>query len=224
MSRPRALLLLGPTGSGKTPVGRRIEAEGLGGTRVAHLDFGECLRTVARGGGAAFGLLAAQVAVVEHCLRTGALLENESFSIAEQIVRAFLARQKLDATGVVLLNGLPRHVGQATAVSRIVQLRAVAFLTCNPRTVHERIALDTGGDRAGRSDDSLREVESKLRLFEARTLPLIGFYETVGVPILRIPVTSDTSPEDAARAIADADCIRRLFAGADVPVRSRLGS
>ena len=220
MARPLALLLVGPTGSGKTPVGRRIEAEGLGKARAAHLDFGECLRLVARRGAGTFGLSTAQVAIVEQCLRTGALLEDDNFPIAEQIVNEFVRSHGLETNGLVLLNGLPRHVGQAAAVSGIVQVRAVTYLSCNARTVHERIALDTGGDRAGRADDSLPAVATKLRIFEERTRPLLGFYASRGVPILRIPVASDTSPEQSARTIIDADEIRSVCTGADVPARS----
>ena len=224
MARPRALLLVGPTGSGKTPVGRRIEADGLPGARVAQLDYGECLRLVARDGGGIFGLSAPQAAIVEQCLWTGALLEDDNFPIAEQIVRALIQRRRLDSAGVLLLNGLPRHVGQAAAITRIVQVRAVAYLTCSARTVRARIALDTGQDRAGRTDDSLRDIEMKLRTFEARTLPLLEFYATLGVPILRVPVASDTSPEAAARAITDTDWIRSILGEADAPARSTLGS
>ena len=42
-----ALLLLGPTGSGKTPLGDEIERRGLYGRRCLHFDFGASLRAAA---------------------------------------------------------------------------------------------------------------------------------------------------------------------------------
>jgi adenylate kinase family enzyme len=44
--RHHAMLLLGPTGSGKTPLGRQIERRGLGGQMFVHFDFGENLRRI----------------------------------------------------------------------------------------------------------------------------------------------------------------------------------
>ena len=44
--RPRALLLLGPTGSSKTPLGQLIEQRGLWQTRCLHFDFGANLRQI----------------------------------------------------------------------------------------------------------------------------------------------------------------------------------
>ena len=42
----RALLLVGPTGSGKTPLGNWLEQNGLRGVRAHHFDFGTNLRRV----------------------------------------------------------------------------------------------------------------------------------------------------------------------------------
>ena len=45
-SRRRAIVLLGPTGSGKTPLGDLIERCGLWGAPCLHFDFGACLRSI----------------------------------------------------------------------------------------------------------------------------------------------------------------------------------
>ena len=50
MDRKNAVLLLGPTGAGKTPLGNYLEENGLGDCRCVHFDFGENLRMVAGGG------------------------------------------------------------------------------------------------------------------------------------------------------------------------------
>jgi adenylate kinase family enzyme len=41
-----AILLLGPTGSGKTPLGQVLERRGLWGHRCSHFDFGDNLREI----------------------------------------------------------------------------------------------------------------------------------------------------------------------------------
>jgi len=105
-----ALLLIGPTGSGKTPLGNRLEAQGL----ARHFDFGAQLR-------AGTGLNAAEKEFVREVLATGALLENETFYIAEKILRAFMAGHEDE---LLVLNGLPRHVGQAVALELLVNVVA----------------------------------------------------------------------------------------------------
>ena len=45
----KAILLLGPTGSGKSPLGDELEANGLNGRRCLHFDFGRRLRRAAEG-------------------------------------------------------------------------------------------------------------------------------------------------------------------------------
>jgi len=45
-TRNPAVLLLGPTGAGKTPLGEMIEARGLWGMSCLHFDFGANLRAV----------------------------------------------------------------------------------------------------------------------------------------------------------------------------------
>ncbi len=47
MKIPKAILLLGPTGSGKTPLGQALEKKGLAGRRCVHFDFGANLREIA---------------------------------------------------------------------------------------------------------------------------------------------------------------------------------
>jgi len=69
----QAVLLLGPTGSGKTPLGDALQREGFGGRRCHHFDFGEQLRHAT---GVGDGLDAADIAFVRKVLEEGALLEN----------------------------------------------------------------------------------------------------------------------------------------------------
>lgn len=77
---------------------------------------------------------------------------------------------------LVILNGLPRHAGQADAIAAFLTVRQLIVLHGTPAVVHARIRSNTGGDRAQRVDDSVGEIRSKLEIFEARTRPLIEYY------------------------------------------------
>lgn len=203
-ARPQALLLLGPTGAGKTPLGDELAASGLGGQRCLHFDFGASLRAADSGVLAVDGLTPGDRSVIRAALAAGRLLEDGQFPIAAAIFRAFLGREGWRPGVRVALNGLPRHAGQARDAAALADVRDVVLLECGPAVVVERIRRDTGGDRAGRTDDSLPEVERKLDLFRRRTLPLLDHYAALGVSIHRLPVREDTTAKDAAAALSAA--------------------
>jgi len=91
MPKPQAILLLGPTGSGKTPLGEMLRARGLGdGRRCVHFDFGESLRRIAAGQMNVDELTGDDRKVIADVLDRGTLLEDEHFHVAEKILRAFI--------------------------------------------------------------------------------------------------------------------------------------
>ena len=190
-----AVLLLGPTGSGKTPLGNELEARGLWGRRCVHFDFGENLRQTVATGRPDAHVAREDIEFLKEVLRSGALLEDEHFPLAERVLRRFLARREVDAAAFVVLNGLPRHVGQASALGAILDVQTAIYLHCSPETVLARIRSNVGGDRAGRADDDLAAVERKLATFCERTQPLLDHYRRRNVRIETIEVTSDMTAE-----------------------------
>ncbi len=192
--RQPALLVVGPTGSGKTPLGALLDERGLNGTRCAHFDFGANLReAVRKGPGGLFG--SDDIAFLSDVLRTGALLENEHFAIAERVLKSFLAERAVDEKTLVVLNGLPRHAGQAEALDGMIDVRAVVRLECSAEDVPARIRSNIGGDRGDRLDDDPTAVRKKLELYHARTAPLIDWYRLRGSRIETVNVTATTTPE-----------------------------
>jgi len=191
----RAILLLGPTGSGKTPFGNLCEQRGLWGGRCLHFDFGANLRKIGAHCSAPF-LTPQDIEVILDSLRTGSLLKDEHFHIARSILIHFAAKNGMGPDSLLILNGLPRHAGQARAMDGLVDVRMVVHLSCSPGVAHKRIRLNSGGDRSGRTDDSLEEIERKLNLFNERTLPLLEFYRSRGARIERFEIAADTSPEE----------------------------
>jgi len=178
--RPGALLLLGPTGSGKSPLGEAAARSGLWGRRCHHFDFGENLRRAAAAGGARPASISEKRGSRSSAahLAAGALLEDEDFPIAARIFEGFLRASGFRPGDLVILNGLPRHAGQARDMDDLAAVIAVVELAAAAPVIHERIRHDTGGDRKGRNDDSLAEIGRKLALYEERTRPLVDHYRT----------------------------------------------
>ena len=201
--RHRAVLLLGPTGSGKTPLGDLFAERGWGGRKCLHFDFGANLRHIVDTGAPGQGISGEDIAFLRRVLDEGVLLEDEHFPLAERVFNAFLASREEVFGGqggrptIVILNGLPRHVGQAEAVDGIVEVLAVICLRCSETDVAARIQSNVCGDRSGRSDDAMEAVRHKLRVFNDRTRPLLSYYRSRGVRIETIDIGVETTPQDA---------------------------
>ncbi len=188
-----AILLIGPTGAGKTPLGDLLETRGLWGRPCLHFDFGANLRRGASEEGEG-GLLAPdERAFVRETLRTGALLEDKDFPLARKVFLEFLARRGASSDVLVVLNGLPRHAGQAEAMDPLVRMKLVVNLACEPEVILERIRANVAGDRTGRTDDSLDDIRRKLLTYTSRTTHLLAHYLTRGVRVVTIPVETKTT-------------------------------
>jgi adenylate kinase len=195
-TRHRALLLLGPTGSGKTPLGQLIEARGLPGLKCVHFDFGDNLRQIVARNRPDEIVSAADIEFLRDVLGRGALLEDGQFPLAQRVFRSFLARRHVDPQTWVVLNGLPRHTGQALAIDAILDVRLVVCLECSDDAVLQRLAGNVGGDRGGRSDDSQDRVQERIEIFRQRTASLVEHYRSKGAKIMTLPVTAATTPEE----------------------------
>jgi len=154
------------------------------------------------GGEVGAALLSPQdLQIVVQSLRSGVLLENEHFRIAETILHGFMREKTADAETVLVLNGLPRHVGQAKDMDRVVEVGTVVCLDCAPAVVAERIRRNSGGDRHGRVDDASAEIARKLTLYERRTQPLVEHYGRQGAEIVRVKVGATTTAADMADSL-----------------------
>ena len=189
-----AILILGATGSGKTPFGAQLETQPLWGRKWRHFDFGEKLRNAAAKGGNQF-LSKEELSIIENSLKTNSLLEDKDFPIAEKILKNFLMEKNIEPIlDVVILNGLPRHIGQAEALDKIMDIKAVIYFAATPSVLFERIKSNVGGDRADRTDDSIEEISRKLEIFKNQTMPLLDYYKNLDRTILEVEVDEDTIP------------------------------
>jgi adenylate kinase len=195
LKRQPAILLLGPTGAGKSPLGDYLEKVGFNGKRCFHFDFGRSMREVARGVYNVNGLTDMDITFVSSVLKGGALLEKNRFYIAERIMNHFAHQSEMGIDHYLVLNGLPRHIEQAKDVDRVVDVHYLFYLRCTPEVVGQRIGINAGGDRMGRDDDSTAEIEQKLQLFQKRTIPLLDHYESQEVVVKRIDINVQTTPK-----------------------------
>jgi adenylate kinase family enzyme len=199
MDKPRALLLIGPSGSGKSPLGALLEKR-MG---WAHFDFGHQLRIVARDEEIP-GLTVAERNYIKELLSSHSLFPDESFPIIEKILNYFLERN-VHAPGIIL-NGLPRHIGQAISISNIFDIQRVAVLECSGQTSFERTMLRKKGlsdDHAGRADDTPKAVAKKFNIYTQHTAPIVEHYESIGAQVMRIPVGNGTSESQIATKIIE---------------------
>lgn len=189
-----AVLLVGPTGCGKSPLGQLLERVGLKGMKCLHFDFGKMLRKINSERPA--WLNHDEINTIEKMINTGALLEDEHFPIAKKILLRFINERKRENNNLIVLNGLPRHIEQAKAMENVIDIVAVVSLECAPEIVWERVRTNAGGDRSERTDDTLKEVKGRLVVFAERTVPMLKYYGGRGVPIIHLPVAVKTSSEE----------------------------
>jgi adenylate kinase family enzyme len=197
--RIEAVLLLGPTGAGKSPLGEALERSGWGGRRCVHFDFGAELRRVESIPEEFPDLGADDRAVIHSVLAEGALLEDRQFSIVRKILERFFQEKGAGTGNLFILNGLPRHQGQASALEAFVDLRRIIRLDASAEVIGERIRRNAAGDRGGRIDDSPAEIEKKLVLFKKRTRPLVEYYAAKGITAVVLSVSAGSTGEDLRR-------------------------
>lgn len=197
-----AVLLLGPTGVGKSPLGDALAQNGFLGRTCYHLDFGSELRGAVSGGARSGPYSKEELDFIHGVLERGLLLENEHFPLARKIIALFLDRAEFTRGDVLVLNGIPRHAGQAKDIAAVAHMHALIVLDCSADTVLNRIQENVGGDRTERVDDNKDLIEKKLVIFRERTAPLIDHYETNGCRIYRIDVSRTMTPADACQKVS----------------------
>lgn len=196
------VLLLGPTGAGKSPLGDVLARNGIFNRQCRHLDFGSELRSAVSDKDLSVRYSNEEIDFILGVLEQGLLLENEHFPLARKIISLFLDRVGFSGDHILILNGIPRHIGQAKDVSSLADVHAVVVLECSAHDVICRIRNNVGGDRDARLDDHAELVAAKLVTFQERTAPLINHYDRLGRRIYRISVSGETTPTEAYQRLS----------------------
>ena len=182
-------------------MGQALEERDLWGHNCLHFDFGANLREIVARNRPDESIAAEDLAILRRMVQEGLLLEDEHFPLAARILRRFMARHSPGPTTWIVLNGLPRHLGQAQSMEAILAVRMVVYLACTPQVVAERIGRNAGGDRARRKDDAPEAIQRKLAIFAERTAPLLHYYRSRQVRIEALEVGSRTVAEEMRRMI-----------------------
>ncbi len=163
------LILLGPPGAGKgTQAKRLVERHG-----IVQLSTGDMLRA-AVAAGTPVGLKAKDI------MASGGLVPDEVVIgiISERI-------DQPDAAGGFILDGFPRTVPQAEALTRLLKekglkLDAAVELRVNEgvllQRVETRIAEMTARGESVRADDNAEALAKRLAAYRAQTAPLVDYY------------------------------------------------
>ncbi len=157
------IVLLGAPGCGKGTQAERLS----GGLGVPAISTGEMLRAaVAEGSGLGRR--------VEGVMASGALVDD---ALMAEVVRDRL--RQTDAEPGFLLDGYPRTAPQAETLDEILDghpLDHVVTIDVPDEVLVQRIVLRGRG-----ADDREDIVRERLQVYAARTEPLIGHYERLGL-------------------------------------------
>ena len=239
-SSMKALLIIGPPGSGKSPFGDYLEKQSAAGRRFRHFDFGRVLRELLKvqipdGPGqpvetraekiekqeptgeekpsAAIYFSSRELARVRQSVETATMFEEADRELVRKIVRLFLEKNGVGGDEILILNGLPRHRAQVGWLEDILQVVLVLNLDCPEDIAVRRILANLDGERQGREDDRLEVIVRRYRLYLERTGPLVDYFRQAGIPVLTLKVDRETRPEALWPQLAAWPHFSLLFSG-----------
>jgi adenylate kinase len=174
-------VLFGPPGSGKGTQASIISER----FRMPHISTGQMLRDEV----AADSELGREVGPI---MATGGLIPDETMV---RVIEHRLAQP--DANGGVLLDGFPRTVPQARELDEMLErtgreIGVVLFFDVPESELVKRIAHRAEQDH--RADDTPEAFIERMREYEAKTAPVVGYYEGSGT---RIEYVNGNAPIDA---------------------------
>ena len=181
------LIFLGAPGAGKGTHATRVKQD----YNLPHISTGDIFRANIKGG-TPLGLLA------KSYIDKGALVPD---SVVIDIVKDRLAQE--DCKNGYILDGFPRTVAQADALSEFADIDAVINLILDGETIVERVAgrrmcvcgetynvATLGGKttcaKCGkplyqREDDNPETIRNRLAVYEKETSPLLDYYRNKGI-------------------------------------------
>lgn len=234
----KALLLIGPPGAGKSPLGDYLQEQVIAGKRFCHFDFGRELRELLKEGSAAgndrpeenisgeekapgqvgeAGLPGPlyfsrqELERVRQSVETASLFEETDRELVRKIVRHFLGKNGVGEEDILVLNGLPRHRAQLGWLEDILTIALVVNLDCPEDVAVRRILANLDGERQGRQDDRLEVIVRRYRLYQEKTAPLLDYFRRTGIPVISLKVERETRPETLWPRLQSSPLLASLF-------------
>ena len=201
------IILLGAPGAGKGTQASKISAA----YNLPHISTGDIFRENIKNQ-TPIGVLA------KSFIDKGQLVPDE---VTCKIVEERISRA--DCANGYMLDGFPRTIAQAEALDKIAKIDLVINIDVDhsllmDRLCGRRVCKDCGesyhisrlGDKTDcarcggelyqRKDDNPETVQSRLRVYNAQTSPLIEYYTKKGI---LFNVVGNTTPEDVFEKVAE---------------------
>lgn len=202
----RAILLIGPPGSGKSPLGDYLEKKGFKGMRAGHFDFGRELRKIleqesvrkeldGQGHSLSDFFSPSEIERIRQSVESATLFEESDRQLVKKIFRYYLTINQFKSEDILILNGLPRHPAQLAWISELVSIQLVIHLVCSQKTAVKRIQANLEGERTNRKDDQPEIIKRRYKIYQERTRPLLDHLKQAGIPVVELKVGQKTTPE-----------------------------
>lgn len=201
------MIIIGHSNAGKSPLGQTLQQRGFPPFRNCHhFDFGQNLREIA-GGTSCISLPKNDIDYIRSIL-DGRLFDDAHQQLAISIIEQFLFSRSFNRKAdLLILNGFPRHTGQAEILQETgFAIRKIIWLNCPLPEAYTRKKLAEKGvgheDRGNRGDSAHGIFRRKIISFERQTRPLLSYYQRKKIPVFRLPVYRNTTPEDMYRHLS----------------------
>ncbi len=157
------IIIFGSPGAGKGTQAKIIAKN----ENLSHLSSGELSRQMTKN--KEFGK------VIKNCLDKGNLVPNK---IIINIVENYIIKNR-KYSGFIF-DGYPRNIGQAKALDKLAKkentkIDLIINLKLNQEEALKRILERSKS--SGRSDDNLKTIKNRLKVYKKRTEPLLDYYK-----------------------------------------------
>lgn len=187
MSQPYAsVLLFGPPGAGKGTQGKRLGQL----DHCVHLATGDMFRGLDKD-----SELGRKVA--SYSSKGELVPDDVTVELWQSHVAGMVERGEYDpAADLLLLDGIPRSVGQAAALEGLIEPKAILHLVVTD--LDAMVARMKGrAETEGRADDADEEViRNRFAVYDRETAPVLGHYD----PALVHDVDAQMSIDDVFKA------------------------
>lgn len=161
------IVLFGPPGSGKGTQSEKIIAK----YGLTHISTGDMLR-------------AELAAETELGLKAKSIMEKGEL-VSDEIIIGMIRNKLSSDSGYegVIFDGFPRTVAQAEGLDQLLaemgmKINLMLGLEVDRQELIDRLLKR--GQEQGRTDDNLETIETRIRVYEDQTAPVMKYYEAQG--------------------------------------------